>query len=753
MPGILDGLNPEQRAAAAHVDGPLLVFAGAGSGKTRTLTHRIAYLVQECGVSPGSILAVTFTNKAANEMRERVEQLVGPQCKAMWLGTFHSICVRILRRYADRIGYDPNFTIYDEDDRQAVIKRVMVELQLDPARHPVRSLAYRISDFKNDLVLPDEAAMNAEGSRNPAEKLAAAVYQGYQKQLQSLNALDFDDLIMVAVRLLREVPEVLTELQRRFQYVLVDEYQDINQAQYELVTRIAAAQRNLCVVGDDDQSIYGWRGARVEIILQFEDDYPDAMVVKLERNYRSTQAVLAVANAVIANNPERREKALRSERHQGDPVTVEVRGNEQEEAIFVADTILANVRNGGAKYGQHVVLYRTNAQSRIFEQVFGNFRIPYTLVGGVRFYERKEIRDLLAYLRVLHNPVDDVSLQRIINVPARGIGGKTVEALGEIASREGCSLWQAIELASDPDGPFGNRAQKAVAEFARLLNALRDAAASMPVSALVAHVEKQVGYIASLENDPEAHSRTENIDQLRTAAIEIEQQSESGDLAPFLEQMALVSDVDALQGTGNEVVLMTLHAAKGLEFPVVFMVGLEEGIFPHSRSEESPQGVDEERRLCYVGMTRAQEKLFLLRAWRRTLYGQTTMPRPSRFLAEIPEHLVTGAGLTPQSMLPGLPADDEQPFEARRTLSRARLKGRTSSPSTAAKPAASSSPQRSIPIPSGPKQTAWKAGDRVRHGSFGDGIVISCDHKEVQVAFPDQGVKRLALEYAKLERR
>ncbi|MBI2300913.1 MAG: UvrD-helicase domain-containing protein [Armatimonadetes bacterium] len=743
MPSLLDGLNPEQREAAAHVDGPLLVFAGAGSGKTRTLTHRIAYLLAERGVRPDQVLAVTFTNKAAGEMRSRLERLCGPAAAGLWMGTFHGICVRLLRQYGEAVGVERNFTIFDEDDRQSVLRRVMADLNFDTTRFPIRNLVYRISDYKNDLVGPAEAARRAGDSPAPPTKVNLAVYAAYEKQLAAQNALDFDDLIMRAVTLLQDSDEVRETLQERFRYILVDEYQDINQAQYELVRLLSAKHRNLCVVGDDDQSIYGWRGARVEIILQFEDDYPDARVVKLERNYRSTQAVLEVANAVIAHNQGRREKQLRTTNPAGDPVVLHVAGNEQDEAFYVADMIRHGRAEEGRKFADHVILYRTNAQSRVFEQAFGTHRIPYQMLGGVRFYERREVRDLLAYLRALHNPADAVSLARILNVPARGIGDKTEAVVRQYALEHGLPLYQAIGAAAGEPTLLPARARNALGAFHQMMEELRGEATG-PVTGLIAQVMARSGYEQELiaEGSIESSSRLENLRELLTVAANTVQELGRDDLGAFLETVALVSDTDALGQGDDKVVLMTLHSAKGLEFPVVFLVGLEEGLFPHSRSVQT-NDVEEERRLCYVGMTRAQERLYLTRAWRRTLYGQTQMNQPSRFLGEVPRELLAGAAEAgvPRPVMPP-PAAGR--LDVGRSVSRAR---RTGSVISAPRPAPSLPPV-ARPQPAAP----YKAGDKVRHRQFGEGIVVNCDGSEVMVAFPDQGVKKLALEYAGLEK-
>ncbi len=653
MPSVLDGLNPEQRRAAEAIDGPVLIFAGAGSGKTRTLTHRIAHMVRERDIAAHSILAVTFTNKAAGEMKQRVERLVGAEA-GVWVATFHSTCARLLRRYADRVGLQPNFSIIDESDRNSLIRRLLLELHHDPSLHPPRNVGYAISDWKNELLGPSQAAVQAAGLLSPPKKVAAAVYERYEQQLERNNSLDFDDLILRAVRLLERDDEVRTQLGERFRYVMVDEYQDINGAQYELVQRLVSAHRNLCVVGDDDQAIYSWRGARVDIILRFEQDYPDATTVKLERNYRSTESVLEVANALIANNSRRQRKELYTERQGGAAVTLQVTNNEQDEALYVADMVAAG-RREGRSWSDHAVLYRTNAQSRPFEEVFGTRGIPFRLIGGVRFYERKEIRDLVAYLRFLHNPADDVSLVRVINEPARGIGTSTVAKLQAFASSHLLTLAQAVEAVAGGEEILSTGPTKKVRAFWEQIRPLWDVIDRLPVVDFLRAVLDQTGYLDALRSEAsiEASSRLENLSELLSAVAERSLPPGREGLAAFLEQVALVSDTDDLASGEDAVPLLTLHSAKGLEFPVVFLVGLEERLCPHARSLDNEDAVAEERRLCYVGMTRAEERLYLTRAWRRTVFGQTQASQASRFLSEIPAHLLAGAEQLPRSLVGG----------------------------------------------------------------------------------------------------
>ena len=761
MPSVLDGLNPEQREAASHVDGPCLVFAGAGSGKTRMLTHRIAHLVCECDVAPWHVLAVTFTNKAAAEMRSRVEDLVGDRARRLWMGTFHSVCVRLLREFHAEAGLERSFSIFDEDDRSALIRRIVKGMDLDPQRFPPNQFGYKISDYKNEML--DFAGASAKfggPTAMPPTKVALRVYEQYEQALKAQNALDFDDLILRAVHLVERNAEVRGKLVERFRYVMVDEYQDINLAQYRLVTALTRDHRNLCVVGDDDQSIYGWRGARVEIILRFEDDFPEAKVVKLERNYRSTAAVLGAANAVISHNTGRREKSLRAMVPGGELVRLHVAQNAQDEAFYVADLITAAVRRGERKYGQFAVLYRTNAQSRTFEQSFTTLHIPYRMVGGVRFYERKEIRDLIAYLRALFNPTDDISLGRIINVPTRGIGDKTVQVIAERATEQGVSHRLAIaSLVADEDATLGAAAKRKLLDFHKIMEWLGSKVETMPVGELIAAILLQTGYKDALMADEsvEASARLENLDQLIVAAEEMAETPGREGLEQFLERVALVSDLDNLDDSNDSVVLMTLHSAKGLEFPVVFLVGLEEGLFPHGRSLESPEAIEEERRLCYVGMTRAKEQLYLTRAYMRAApwlgRGQQDTDlrtTPSRFLREVPAHMLEGKDVP----VPGRTVGLADQAGGRRDLGLTSMLSRDRRQATPAAPNASVQAKVSALTP---PDAPYKAGEKVRHGSFGEGIVVSCTggtDASVTIAFENSahGVKKLLVEYAKLER-
>jgi len=639
---LLSQLNPAQREAVTQVDGPVLVLAGAGSGKTRVLTHRIAYLVGKMGVSPEHVLAVTFTNKAAGEMKNRVLELLDREGVGIQMGTFHSICARILRREGHRLGYERSFTIYDEADQLSLIKQVQEELGIPAGRFSPKGFRARIEGAKHNLMTP---GMFEEQALDDYEKKAALVYQRYQKALESQNAMDFGDLINKVVFLFQMHPRILARYQERFQYVLVDEYQDTNHAQYMLVNLLASRHRNLCVVGDDDQSIYGWRGADIGNILSFEKDYPDACVVKLEQNYRSTQNILTAAGHVVAYNRGRKEKTLWTEQGSGQSLTLLEALDERTEALTVLDKIQSERSGQGRELADMAVLYRINAQSRNFEDQLRRAGLPYVIVGGVRFYERKEVKDILAYLRVLANPADAISLRRIINVPRRGIGPTNLGKLEDLAAKKGTSLLQAVRMAADADDlPAGLRGK--LAEFYGLFDSLADRLDKMEVSEVVQEVIDRTGYLQELiaEGTVEAQTRAENVRELVAAAEEFAMRHEGAALIDFLEEVTLLTSVDTWDTSANAVTLMTLHSAKGLEFPVVFIVGLEEGLFPLSRAMESPQELEEERRLMYVGMTRAKEKLYLSRAHWRRRWGGGMGTLPSRFLEEIPPELIEAEG-------------------------------------------------------------------------------------------------------------
>ena len=734
-PSNVAGLNPEQREAVEWPSGPILVFAGAGSGKTRVITYRIARLMHE-GVPPSRILAVTFTNKAAREMRERIEAQVGERAQGLWMGTFHALCSRMLRMDGAAIGLNPKFVVYDDADQLSLVREVLKAKNIDDKSIQPRGLLNEISNAKEKLLAPEAYADKATGF---FERVAAEVYVDYQKLLTKASALDFDDLLFYVVRLLRQRADVRERYQDRFLHVLVDEYQDVNQAQYEIVREVSAKHRNVLAVGDDDQSIYAWRGADVSIILKFGSDYPDAKIVKLQQNYRSTKTILAAAHEVIRRNRSRSDKRLWTDNAEGVPVTVTQAGTEQDEAVIVAEAVLKDTRLGRRSYGDFAVLYRTNAQSRVLEEAFLNMRIPHILVGGQRFYERKEIKDMLAYLRLTLNPSDDISLRRIINVPARGLGPTAIGRIEDWAASNSAPLLAAMRAEEVRNGM-----QKKQGDAVRELLAALDSAAAMvdsgPVTGVLKHLLAGSGYVEALkaERSDEATSRLENLQELVNVTTEFDATSETPTLGAFLESVALVADIDSLADGGEAVTLMTLHSAKGLEFPVVFMVGLEEGVFPHQRSLMTDREIEEERRLCYVGMTRAQEELHLLHAHRRSLYGQPNFNGRSRFLDDIPLELtssLTDGGLGPQPVRQVRQERSGAYFttEARTRPSESgrRLKG----------------PEWSPP---------FDVGVRVRHAKFGIGVVIACNplkgDAEVTVAFPGVvGVKKLVQSLAKLE--
>jgi DNA helicase-2/ATP-dependent DNA helicase PcrA len=752
---LLDGLNPQQRAAVTHAGGPLLIVAGAGSGKTRVLTHRIAYLLAERGVSPGEILAITFTNKAAGEMASRVAQLVGDRrARAMWVMTFHSACVRILRREASRFGYPSSFSIYDSADSQRLMALVCRELELDARQYPPKSMAAQVSNLKNELEDYESFAARARTAR---EKALAEVYAEYQRRLVAAGAMDFDDLIMVTVNLFQAFPEVAAAYRRRFRHVLVDEYQDTNHAQYVLVRELVSGgtplfgdgtyggstgqatdsdpgegPSELCVVGDADQSIYAFRGATIRNISEFEQDYPNATVILLEQNYRSTQNILAAANAVVSRNSGRKPKNLWSEAGDGPPIVGYVANNEHDEAAFVAEEVDRLNDEGLAVPGEVAVFYRTNAQSRVFEEIFIRVGLPYRVVGGVRFYERREVRDLLAYLRLIANPADEVSLRRVLNVPKRGIGERAEEYVAGYASRERTSFATALRAPSEVPG-LAARSAAAIAGFNALVEDLREQAATGgPVAELVEAVLDRTGYQAALEasEDLQDVTRVENLQEMVSVAREFDGATPDGTLADFLERVALVADADQIPDGvdhGGMVTLMTLHTAKGLEFPVVFLTGMEEEVFPHQRALTNPRELEEERRLAYVGITRAEQRLYLTRAASRNWYGRPAFHSPSRFLAEIPASLIEWKR-------------DAAAVAAASTPASARL---------ASRPGVNAVGNRAVP--------ALTAGDRVNHDKFGLGTVVSADgygdSAEAKIDFGgDYGVKHLVLRYAPLEK-
>ena len=739
---LLEGLNPQQSEAVTHSGGPLLVVAGAGSGKTRVLTRRIAYLMSRRNVAPYQILAITFTNKAAGEMKERVADLVGPIAKSMWVSTFHSACVRILRQEATRLGYSNSFSIYDSADSQRLITIVAKELNLDPKRYPARQFQSMISNAKNELLGPQDY-LNA--ASNQFEQVVADVYAVYQQRLIRANAMDFDDLILKTVEVLQRYPEAKARFRSRFRHVLVDEYQDTNHAQYILVKELVGTElegqppAELCVVGDADQSIYGFRGATIRNIMQFELDYPNAQTVLLEQNYRSTQNILNAANAVITKNESRKEKNLWSDAGSGAPLTGYVAESEHDEANFIADEIRSLQREGVSTPGDTAIFYRTNAQSRVFEEVFMRNALPYKVVGGLRFYERREVKDLLAYLRVLANVEDEISLRRIINVPKRGIGDTSLDYVNEFARNNNISFWQGL-LRSNEIGSVPARAALAISEFTSMVSALAVLVeAKTKPSVIVEAALEQSGLLKELADstDPQDEVRVENLKELVAVSMEYEErpfeelgEDEEISLAGFLEKVSLVADADEIpegEDHGGVVTMMTLHTAKGLEFPTVFLTGMEDGIFPHSRTLGEKDEIEEERRLAYVGLTRARQRLYISRAEYRSTWGAPNYNPPSRFLDEIPEEVI------------------EWRNEGRSSLS----------PSFVTRSRVATTPP---PRATGKKSVAMElaVGERVSHDTFGLGTVVAVagagDKAEATINFGQYGEKRLLLRYAPVEK-
>ncbi|MFH9135609.1 DNA helicase PcrA [Streptomyces sp. NPDC017524] len=747
---LLDGLNTEQRAAVVHAGSPLLIVAGAGSGKTRVLTHRIAHLLAERGTHPGQILAITFTNKAAGEMKERVEQLVGPRANAMWVMTFHSACVRILRRESKKLGFTSSFSIYDAADSKRLMALVCRDLDLDPKQFPPKSFTAKVSNLKNELI--DEETFAGQ-AMDGFEKTLAQAYALYQARLREANALDFDDIIMTTVHLLQAFPDVAEHYRRRFRHVLVDEYQDTNHAQYTLVRELvgpageADAPAELCVVGDADQSIYAFRGATIRNILQFEEDYPSATTILLEQNYRSTQTILSAANAVIERNESRRPKNLWTNAGSGARITGYVADTEHDEAQFVADEIDRLTDAGDAKAGDVAVFYRTNAQSRVFEEIFIRVGLPYKVVGGVRFYERKEVRDVLAYLRVLANPEDTVPLRRILNVPKRGIGDRAEAMIDALSMREKISFPQALRRVDEAYG-MAARSSNAVKRFNTLMEELRTIVESGAGPAVVLEaVLERTGYLAELQasTDPQDETRIENLQELAAVALEFEQERAdeegAGTLAEFLEKVALVADSDQIPDEDEDgsgvITLMTLHTAKGLEFPVVFLTGMEDGVFPHMRALGQTKELEEERRLAYVGITRARERLYLTRAAMRSAWGQPSYNPPSRFLEEIPEAHLDWRRKGPMAAPAGPTSGITSSLSSSR--SRSGPSGFATRRGGAEKPT-----------------VTLVAGDRVTHDQFGLGTVTAVegfgDQAKATVDFGDERPKKLLLRYAPVEK-
>ena len=737
--GLLDRLNPVQRQAAMTIKGPLLLLAGAGSGKTSVLTHRIAYMVEQ-GIAPYNILAITFTNKAAREMKERVAALVQENAGDIWVSTFHSCCVRILRREIGKIGYDNSFTIYDSDDQEKLMKTVIKELGVNDKLFPPKSMLGVISSQKNELIGPEEYAVLALDDYK--QKTVSKIYTAYQRKLQQSNALDFDDLIFKTVELFASQPEVLTRYQGRFRYVLVDEYQDTNTAQYELVRLISEAHGNLCVVGDDDQSIYGWRGANIRNILDFEKDFPGAVVLKLEQNYRSTGNILNAANAVIANNTQRKGKTLWTDENAGQTLKFFKADSDLEEADFVTATIKANV-NAGRPYSDHAVLYRTNAQSRVLEDSLVHKSIRYRIFGGVRFYERREIKDVLAYLKAICNPLDGIAVQRIINVPKRGIGGTTVDTVAAYARDMDVAFYNALlEIDNVLDTPSK---RKKIKEFTDLMEGFRNRSADLPVAQLLQAVLDETGYVQDLlVNDEEGEERAANVQELVNKAIEFEKNAENPLLAAFLEDVALVADIDNFTEEDDTVVLMTLHSAKGLEFPTVFIAGFEEGVFPGFRSMMSTDrdDMEEERRLCYVGITRAKKELYITAAAQRRMHGQIVCNAPSRFLKEIPAELVESFAR-------------EKPTRAKAEWGQTRSRALADNAFVPKRPVERAAPPP-VPVSSKVEPPDYTEGDFVKQMKYGVGKVLAirpagADY-EVTVEFPTAGTKKFMAHLSRLEK-
>ena len=734
---ILAELNPAQKQAVEAIKGPVLILAGPGSGKTRVITQRIAYLVRVVGISPRRILAVTFTNKAAKEMGERLEKLVPGSVKELTVGTFHAICAKMLRIDGKAIGIEREFVIYDGDDQMAVIKKCLQELNLDPKQHAPQAIASAISNSKSKTI---SAADYTKRSRSYFEEVVGRVYERYELLLNQSKALDFDDLLMKTVLLFRKHPEVLAKYQERYIHVMVDEFQDTNLVQYELIKQIGEKYRNICVVGDPDQSIYSWRSADLRNILSFEHDYPDAKVILLEQNYRSTKMILETASNVISVNQKRKAKKLWTENDAGERIVMVEGYTEQEEAQFVVREIETQVAKGKFKLGDFAVMYRTNAQSRVLEEAFIRYGVPYRLVAGTRFYERREVKDVIAYFRLIQNPQDSVSLQRIINVPGRGIGPTTVAKLGSWAKSLGASVYDAMRLLVDlkqkndtSEMPFDGRAGDALARFSQMAADFVEKSQNTNLVELFDSVVESSGYKTFTLNDPDGAERWENILELRTVATQYKDLPPRESLAAFLESVALVSDVDGYDATMDRVTLITLHQAKGLEFPAVFIVGVEEKLLPHMRSIDDPDQLEEERRLFYVGITRAKMRLYLLHAFRRSFQGQSTVNPPSRFLEDIPKHLLT---------TPGWQKEETKVSDAVFAWNRVKVE-----PGEGEKGPSAADGQPTMDL---------KAGDRVRHAIFGDGVVVSNKKvkadNEVTVAFSGQGIKKLLLSLARLQK-
>ena len=756
---IYDTLNEPQREAVLHTDGPLLILAGAGSGKTRVLTHRIAYLIDERGVNPWNILAITFTNKAAEEMRQRVDSLVSFGAESIWVSTFHSACVRILRRFIDRLGYDNRFTIYDTDDQKTLMKEVCRKVDIDTKVYKERNLLAAVSSAKNEMILPDEFELNAGGDFGQLK--IAKVYREYEAQLKANNALDFDDLLVKTVQLLETQPDVLEYYQERFRYIMVDEYQDTNTVQFRLVRLLAGKYRNLCVVGDDDQSIYKFRGANIRNILDFEHEFPDAHVVRLEQNYRSTGNILNAANGVIRNNRNRKEKTLWTDNGDGEKIQLRQFDTAFDEAEYIAEDIKKEVQEG-ASYNDSAVLYRTNAQSRLFEEKFIAMNIPYKIVGGINFYARREIKDLLAYLKTVDNGQDDLAVRRIINVPKRGIGLTTINRIQESADERGIGFYEAL-LAPDLIPGVGRSASK-LDSFAALIEYFKGQTEKESITDLLREIIEKTGYVESLEAEDkvEAESRIENIDELVNKAAAYEEdcqdRGEEASLSGFLEEVALVADIDSLDEDQDYVVLMTLHSAKGLEFPHVYLAGMEDGLFPSymTITSDDNEDLEEERRLCYVGITRAEEKLTLTCARRRMVRGETQFNKMSRFIKEIPMELIDTGNwkIEEGTQIPvqNTYSHAKEAFRARPFASQ--FSASQSSGKTTGKQPFSSLQKVSQILAGKSGSLSYQVGDRVRHTKFGEGTVLEIKEGgrdyEVTVEFDSAGVRKMFAMFARL---
>lgn len=744
---LLQGMNDKQAEAVLTTEGPLLVMAGAGSGKTRVLTHRVAYLIEEQGVNPWNILAITFTNKAAREMQERVGKLLGESARDIWVSTFHALCVRILRRDIDKLGYNRAFTIADTSEQRTLMKRICSELNVDTKKYDPRAILSAISNAKNAMqTATDYAALNSHAN-NPLNQIVAKAYVLYQKELEDSQALDFDDLIMKTIELFEKDPETLEYYQNKFHYIHVDEYQDTNDAQYQLVTLLAAKYKNLCVVGDADQSIYGWRGANMNNILNFERDYPEAHTVMLEQNYRSTQTILKAANEVIANNLVRKEKNLWTENGTGDKISYYRAQNEHDESQFVVSKIQAEISEHGYHYNDFAVLYRTNAQSRMIEETFMKSTVPYTMVGGHKFYDRKEIRDILAYLTLIVNPRDAMSFERVVNTPKRGIGPGSVDKLRQFANENGWSLLEAAQNVTLANA-ISARIRAKIEDFGRLMADLTKEADYLTITELTDEILTKSGYLQMLkaENDLQAQTRQENLEEFKSVTQEYDQKhgEDEGDNRPklmnFLSDLALVSDQDDVDEEAPKVTLMTLHAAKGLEFPVIFLVGMEEGIFPLYRSLSNEKELEEERRLAYVGITRAKRKLYLTNAYSRMLYGRVQRNQPSQFVEEINDDLIKFENADSSSKAKSM----NTPF------AKAAAQATTFTAQRRAHGLKHSAKQESTGT--GADKKAWKVGDKVQHKKWGQGMVVSVNGSgndmELDIAFPNEGVKRLLAQFA-----